>query len=208
VKEALKKEGLLDNTWIVFTADHGEELFDHGFTDHGHRYEEEVTRVPFIIRAPGGKWNAGVRIANSVRHIDIIPTLLDLMQIEPLEIHEGKSVLSLLRDPDEAVRPAYMEYNLYWGQQFSWYDGERYKLIEPFGGKKNEKGFLYDLKKDPGEKTKLDETHPMYSKLREAALEHREILKQRASAFSSGAKNVTLSKEVEESLRALGYIGD
>jgi arylsulfatase A-like enzyme len=202
----MEKKGLLKNTWIVFAADHGEELFDHGFTDHGHRYEEEVTRVPFIIRAPGGKWNAGVRIPNAVRHIDIVPTLLELMQMAPTEIHEGKSVLSLLSGKTEAVRPAYMEYNLYWGQQFAWYDGQRYKLIEPLDSNKDEKGFLYDLDKDPKEKKKLDESHPMYSKLHDAAMTHRAMLKQRAARYSGEAKDVALSKEVEESLRALGYI--
>ena len=198
--------GLLDNTWVVFTADHGEELFDHGYTDHGHRYEEEVTRVPLIIRAPGGKWNAGVRVDSSARHIDIVPTILDALGLNSPEMLEGKSVFSLLKDKTSPPRPAYMEYNLYWGQQYSWYDGKRFKLIEPLEGD-DKKGFVYDLKRDPKERNKIYKGS-VYERLKKAAETHRAHLKARANKYAKKTDSVVLSKEVEESLRQLGYIED
>ncbi|MBN2339852.1 MAG: sulfatase-like hydrolase/transferase [Deltaproteobacteria bacterium] len=199
----MEQRGLLDNTWVIFTADHGEEIFDHGGIDHGHRYEEEVVRIPFIIRAPGGKWNAGVRLSDSIGQVDVLPTILDIFGQTPPPISEGTSLLSLILNPPPA-RPAYMEFNLYWGEQFAWYDGKRYKLVYPLDGKA--KPFVYDLQADPFEKEKLDTSHPMYRKLYSVATTYRTALQQKAENFKDGEQAVPLSKDVEESLRALGYI--
>jgi hypothetical protein len=49
----LRRLGVLDNTLIVVTADHGESLFDDGFLGHGHMLNEQQTRIPFIVSAPG-----------------------------------------------------------------------------------------------------------------------------------------------------------
>jgi hypothetical protein len=51
--ERLRRLGVLDNTILVVTADHGESLFDDGFLGHGHMLNEQQTRIPFIISAPG-----------------------------------------------------------------------------------------------------------------------------------------------------------
>jgi hypothetical protein len=51
--ERLRRLGVLDNTIIVVTADHGESLFDDGFLGHGHMLNEQQTRIPFILSAPG-----------------------------------------------------------------------------------------------------------------------------------------------------------
>ena len=49
----LRRLGVLDNTLVVVTADHGESLFDDGFLGHGHMLNEQQTRIPFIMSAPG-----------------------------------------------------------------------------------------------------------------------------------------------------------
>ncbi len=51
--ERLRRLGVLDNTIVVVTADHGESLFDDGFLGHGHMLNEQQTRIPFILSAPG-----------------------------------------------------------------------------------------------------------------------------------------------------------
>jgi hypothetical protein len=51
--ERLRRLGVLDNTLVVVTADHGESLFDDGFLGHGHMLSDEQTRIPFILSAPG-----------------------------------------------------------------------------------------------------------------------------------------------------------
>jgi hypothetical protein len=51
--ERLRRLGVLDNSIVVVTADHGESLFDDGFLGHGHMLNEQQTRIPFILSAPG-----------------------------------------------------------------------------------------------------------------------------------------------------------
>ncbi|HYJ52830.1 MAG TPA: sulfatase-like hydrolase/transferase [Allosphingosinicella sp.] len=51
--ERLRRLGVLDDTLVVVTADHGESLFDDGFLGHGHMLNEQQTRIPFILSAPG-----------------------------------------------------------------------------------------------------------------------------------------------------------
>ena len=87
----------LGNTWIVITSDHGEEHYDHGGFNHGYQYEDEVTRVPLIIRPPDGKWGAGTRVPHATRHVDLIPTFLEWFAIKQPFYLEGKSMMSILR---------------------------------------------------------------------------------------------------------------
>jgi hypothetical protein len=53
VRERLRRLGVLDDTLIVVTADHGESLFDDGFLGHGHALNEQQTRIPFVLSDPG-----------------------------------------------------------------------------------------------------------------------------------------------------------
>lgn len=71
----LKRRGLYDDALIVVTADHGEELQEHGGWSHGPTLFDEVTHVPIIIKLPG---NAGAGTVNPylARHIDLMPTIL------------------------------------------------------------------------------------------------------------------------------------
>ncbi len=198
--EAMEKMGLMDNTWLVITSDHGEEHFDHGSFEHGHRYEEEVVRVPFIVRAPGGKWKAGTRVPTAVSHVDILPTVLDLFGANSPDHLEGSSVLPIIEDDQTADRPAYMEYNLFNGQQCAYFDG-RYKIVLDL---RRKRAFMYDLKEDPGEKNQLHKEHPHYEKLMGKLMAKREELA--AAAKGKVVNKGQLSAEAAEALKGLGYI--
>ncbi len=88
----LEKEGLLKNTIIIITADHGEELGDHGRYGHAHSLYEEQLHVPLILKYPNSK---PVRVKSNVRLLDLMPTLLEMVNItRPVDI-EGVSLLSL-----------------------------------------------------------------------------------------------------------------
>jgi arylsulfatase A-like enzyme len=197
--------GILDETWLVVTADHGEEHFDHGGFEHGHRYEEEVTRVPLIIRPPGGKWRSKQRVWTSARHVDLVPTILDWFAVKSPPNIEGRSLMPVILEKDKAHRPAYMEYNLYLGRQAALFDG-RYKLIQNLDWKQNRPSPLYDLKSDPRETEPLGAEHPIYPKMQEKLAAYRTELKKAALAKPEKNKPVELSPEVEKSLRALGYV--
>lgn len=191
---------MMDDTWIVLVSDHGEELFEHGSFEHGHRYEEEVVRVPWIIRAPGGKWQAGRRISQNVSHVDIFATILDMAQIKVPAHVEGRTVLPLVTGKQQSDRVSYMEFNLFGGQQCAIYDGQ-YKLIHDL---RKDRAFLYDLKNDKGEHQKLDATHPAFEKLNKQLIQKWKELEQASSAKPHNTAQ--LSKESEDALKSLGYI--
>ncbi len=200
VVEFLGTQGRLDDTWIVVVSDHGEEIFDHGSFDHGHAYYEEVTRVPLILRAPGGRWQAGQRVEASVRHVDLLPTVLALYDQPPLPHFEGKSLIPVIEGADTRDRPAYIEFNLFGGQQCALFDGRR-KIVWDTWGKK---GYFFDLMEDPGEQNRLDSKHPTYRKLYKELRAVRKRLEDasRGKVFEKGA----LSEEAAEALKSLGYI--
>lgn len=73
----LGARGLYEDTVIVVTADHGEELLDHGGLGHGGTLYDEVLHVPLIIKLQGQRW-AGARVPWQVRTLDLAPTLAAL----------------------------------------------------------------------------------------------------------------------------------
>lgn len=98
ITNALERAGLADNTVVVFTSDHGDMLGDHGMLEKRSLYEE-ATRVPLLIHVP---WLSLEQrdIAGAIGHIDLVPTLLNLLG-QPIPGHlQGKSRASVLQGED------------------------------------------------------------------------------------------------------------
>ncbi len=94
--ERLKDLGLDEKTLVILTSDHGEEFFDHGKVGHGiSGVYSELTHVPLIIRWPG-LVPEGVEIFETVRTIDLMPTILELCRLPLPEGMQGQSLLPLL----------------------------------------------------------------------------------------------------------------
>jgi arylsulfatase A-like enzyme len=101
ITDALERTGLSENTAVVFTSDHGDQLGDHGMLEKRSLYEES-TRVPLLVSVP---WlqRGQTEIGGEFGHIDLVPTLLDLLG-QPIPEHlqgesrvpvlEGKAVLA------------------------------------------------------------------------------------------------------------------
>lgn len=89
ILNALEETGLAKNTIVVHTSDHGDMMGSHRTLTKG-LMQEEATRVPYIIRAPG-QTEARV-VSDPVSQIDLVPTLLDLMGYEAPEHLQGKSL--------------------------------------------------------------------------------------------------------------------
>lgn len=90
---ALEEKGVLDDTWIVFSSDHGEMLGDHGLIAKKVFYDGAVN-VPCIFRSPTG--SGGWQNKALVGHLDIVSTLMSISGAEPLEKTDGQSLLPLL----------------------------------------------------------------------------------------------------------------
>ncbi|MFV0589978.1 MAG: sulfatase [Draconibacterium sp.] len=95
--DRLDKLGLSENTIVVLWGDHGWHLGDQ-LVWGKHTIFERALKSAFIVRAPGKK--SGIRINQVVSSIDIYPTLMDLCQVEMPFKTDGKSVVSLLENPD------------------------------------------------------------------------------------------------------------
>jgi arylsulfatase A-like enzyme len=88
----LEERGLADDTIVVITGDHGEGFGEHGVDFHGYHLYAAQTKVPFIMRIPGV---APRRVRTAVGHVDILPTLANLVGAEPSEEMMGESLLGL-----------------------------------------------------------------------------------------------------------------
>ncbi|MBD3676291.1 MAG: sulfatase-like hydrolase/transferase, partial [Planctomycetaceae bacterium] len=101
VLDQLKKTGELDNTWIIYTADHGMAIGRHGLQGKQNLYEH-TWRVPYIVRGPGIP--AGTRGTGNIYLLDTLATLCDMAGIEAPKTNEGISFLPVLKQEQKVVR--------------------------------------------------------------------------------------------------------
>ncbi len=104
--EGLRRSGRADRTWIVLTADHGEEFKDHGSMGHGRQLYEEVIRIPLILgRAAPGASGGGSRVSLPVSSIDLFPTIVELAGLGAVPGVQGKSLTSFSGAAGSAAAP-------------------------------------------------------------------------------------------------------
>jgi membrane-anchored protein YejM (alkaline phosphatase superfamily) len=91
----LMKRGMWENTLVVLTSDHGEALGEHGVMGHVVNLYDELLHVPLVIRLPHGLRDSRLTEASEtiVRHIDVAPTILDLLELPRLARPSGRSLL-------------------------------------------------------------------------------------------------------------------
>ena len=142
----LKEEGLYNRSLIIFTSDHGEEFQEHGEFIHNQVYEENI-RIPLLIKFPGDEF-ADQRTDLPVSLVDIMPTILDLLDIPPRAFpgkkHPGNVNGKIHLEPGD-IQP----YEIIPIRRYYSLIGPRYKLIYNTSTGVRE---LYDLAEDPLEK--------------------------------------------------------
>lgn len=213
--EWLKKEKLFDNTIIIITSDHGENfsLKDrenipgmHGVT----LYDSEI-QVPLIIGGAIDGKNGAV-IKKQVSLVDIMPTIFDYLNISAPDGIRGMSLKKLIEGDEKGERLAYSE-AVFSGDEKKSLRSVEYKLIRntvKAGTVQKEFAEFYNLEKDRGEKTNLInsglQTIGVFRSRLEAIIaavkERRKILLLKKQLAGSH------TKELENQLKALGYIGN
>ncbi len=153
----LRHMGLRERTLIALAGDHGEGLGDHGESSHGVLLNEETTRVPLIISFPP-HIPSGRRVGALAGTVDLMPTLLDLIRINPADAAapvQGSSLWPLIADTKNRLpgRPVFSEAMtplvMYgWSPLVSLRDAD-HRFVE---GPRPE---LYDVRADPAEKNNL-----------------------------------------------------
>lgn len=119
---ALADRGILDDTWLVYTSDHGEMAGDHGLMSKCLLYEPAV-RVPLIVRPPGGCVPRVV--ADLVEHIDVPATVRAVAGAPPVPDSAGRSLLGYLTGADPEPRQVAVSEN--WG--FASFETNEYRLV-------------------------------------------------------------------------------
>ncbi|MCA9606438.1 MAG: sulfatase-like hydrolase/transferase, partial [Myxococcales bacterium] len=200
VMEGLERRGIDDETIVVFTADHGEEFWDHDSVGHGHSVYEELIRVPLIIRWPGVT-DGAERIEVPVGLVDVMPTILDALGLAIPEELSGRSLGPMLRGLHEDAPPISLT---------GFMDGWRavvvghLKLVH----RTTSHWALYDLATDPGEQTDLAPTRPLAVRYLRGLLGLGLAEVERpARSRTHEAARTEIDDETREQLEALGYAG-
>jgi arylsulfatase A-like enzyme len=207
--------GLWDDALVVVVSDHGETLDDRSLPfRHGSRVYEEQIRVPLMIRFPGGRYG-GARIRAPVHHVDIMPTILDYLELSLPDAAQGQSLMPLIRGdaaPDPArpifttarpepahvpevdqplVKTGLITAIRVWPLKLIAYPTEEGHVHQ-----------LFDLAQDPGEHENLAAERPDAVRALAARL-------RSWRAAVGGDREIpepSLSPEAEDMLRSLGYV--
>ncbi len=197
VLDALEARGLLAKTLIVVTSDHGEGFGEHGEVGHGILAYEEALKVPLIVAAPGLPPRL---VSDRVRLVDLMPTLLDLLGLEPPPGLQGESFAALVTGSGEpgAERDVYFESMLgrdenNWAPLTGLIAG-RYKYISL------PERELYDLGEDP------DETRNLFPEPRRVVRELDRGLRELLLSATGADASREASPEDLAHLEALGYL--
>jgi arylsulfatase A-like enzyme len=203
--EWLDDQELLDRTLVVVTSDHGEAFLEHGYIGHGSLPHEEVVHVPLLMRGPGVP--RGRRVASLAGHIDLLPTVLELLGIASPPAARGRSLaLSLLGNEsiDQPERPIFSES---WTVQPPYLPPGisvrlgRHKLLS-FRTAAGPGVHLFDLGNDPGEQRNIASAAPQRVRVMLKLLDEYRTLTRR------GGREVRVDPDLEKKLRALGYVVD
>jgi len=192
----LKEANLEEETLLILTADHGQGLGEHGESTHGVLAYNSTLWVPLIIFYPGIK---PARIDQNVFHVDIFPTVCDLLGLEVPSRLQGRSLLPALQGKSLPQRPVYFEslfpyYRRGWAPLQGYIDGERKYIESPIPE-------LYDLKKDFHETSNLAGS--------ERLDRDRKILADLIKIWSTEARGPAPKADMAamEKLKSLGYAG-
>ena len=199
--EELRRRGRYESTLIVLTSDHGDAFLEHGFISHSTTPYDELVRVPLIVKLPGNR-HAGTEVADQVRLVDVMPTLLDLLGLPvPPEV-AGCSLQPLWAGGPAAERqPGCEEAVIEIAEEGA------YPVVAVRAG-----GFkyihhehaddeLYDLSSDPAETRNLIGAGlPGAERLRERALE---VV---AARQTLSGERIELDEKTIRDLKALGYL--
>ena len=203
----LDEKGLLDNTVVIVTSDHGEEFGDHGGFWHGTKLYDESIRVPLVVSVPNRE--GGQRRADPVRLIDVAPTITEVAGAEGGKRWQGVSLLREYELRDEADRLVLGEVD-FEGVAATSVRSREWKLIRNHrrGGKSEERSDeLYFLTDDPTEEANLsDNASASWSLERRRAELSMVLARARGEAVDPSVREEGLSPEECEHLRALGYI--
>jgi arylsulfatase A-like enzyme len=195
-----RESGLLNDTLIIFTSDHGDMMGDHHLHRKTYAYEGSA-RIPFLIRYPNG-WNLPTGVFEHVVGLqDVMPTILETVGIESVEGLTGRSVLAAIRggqwreflhgehSPCYSNKEA-MHYLTNGREKYVWFPA-------------SEKELFFDLVADRQERRNLANDPAYHDRVEMCRNRLIELLAKRGDGFSDGKSLLRVerwSPEVKEKL--------
>ena len=198
--EALKYYGLYENSLIIITSDHGEAFLEHGKLMHNSTVYNEMIKIPIIMHFPSYIKLKKRIIDAFVENIDIMPTILDFLQIKQDNLNlQGKSLLPIIFGNSDKVKTYLFARAVASNDRvFCLYDS-RYKFIQMFDQEE-----LYCHQSDPQEKVNLAANKPiLFGYYRSLAFFYKQQLSKAHTAKPAQTK---LDEETITKLRSLGYL--
>lgn len=201
--KGLRERGILDRSILVILSDHGEEFGEHGDFEHDQLYSEHL-HVPLILRLPGGVLG-GSRVEDLASLIDVMPTLLELLDLPAPQTIQGRSLVSAMQEQQPESIPVLSEHVMFPGQYRATLRSQN-RSVMFF----EEEGRLetYDLVADPGQSQDLGDD-PESASLRDAL--HTRLV----ASFSireqlddqQAGQPLAIDEETRRQLIELGYVG-
>ncbi len=112
--DELKKRGIYDKSLIILTSDHGETMHEHqAYFSHGTTVYDSEVHTPLIVRFPG-KAHAGKRVTSVVSNVDVVPTILHLLNLPGTKRMEGQSFAKIVDGPLAERDPVFSEATKPW----------------------------------------------------------------------------------------------
>ncbi len=223
--EHLKSLDIFDNTLLVITSDHGDLLGEHGLLHHHFALYEPLIKVPLILKFPD-LFMKGKRYSGLVQTMDILPTLIDYLDIKWMDISremQGESLLKLMKKKEGREftisersdwSPSTKEKMVSLKKRHPDFDWDKYvheiialrtkeyKYIWSSEGKHE----LYDLRQDPSESNNIVTIENEKASELKNRLEKWKRSFLRISEWEEGKRTSFEKEKVKEKLRRLGYL--
>lgn len=196
LSDYLESEGMTESTFIILTGDHGESLGEHGELTHTYFAYNSTLWIPLVLAGPGIEAS---RIGDNVSHIDIFPTVCDLLQIEKPPSLQGASLLPLVGGKKSEKRPIYFEslapfYNQGWAPLRGHIEGAEKFIDSPLPE-------FYNLEHDFNEQVNLAGNTDL-----NRYLKRQKELEEELSSIRQGQGDQKIDRQAQDKLRSLGYI--
>jgi arylsulfatase A-like enzyme len=195
----MRSIGIDDQTLLIITSDHGEELFEHGgLGHHRNKLYQELIHVPLVMVLPGRE-AAGKVIETPVSTIDLMPTILEIAGVLLPDDIPGKSLVPLLRGETMPPRPLFAEVNDFKSNtraiiEYPW------KYLYNMG---LDYGELYNIESDPREKNDVNDQQP---EIRDGMRKSLDTWMEQTKPRWPWVKPLPLTPDDVKRLQQMGYL--
>lgn len=201
ILDELRSSGLIENTLVVIAGDHGEGLGEHEEQTHSIFIYESTVRVPLIMSYPD-EITGSKRVDAVVSLVDVMPTILDILDIDHSLTMDGVSLLGMIEGNEPRERAVYSE-SMFPYLNYGWSELQSVRTSD-WKYIRSPEPELYNVKEDPAELRNIISERRDVAERLETALDS--LIAVAADEDSGLAEEASLSDSDRERLAALGYV--